>query len=152
MADIVSPEKRSQMMSGIKGKNTRPEMVVRKGLHKLGFRYRIHVSKLPGKPDLVFTRHKAVLFIHGCFWHGHDNCRLFKWPASRTDFWKTKINRNHEIDQIAVNNLLNNGWRVGIIWECSMRGKSKRIMDYIIRRTTSWLLSDKPYFQLRDRV
>ncbi len=150
MADIVSPEKRSQMMSGIKGKNTRPEISIRKELHRRGFRYRIHVKNLPGKPDLVFPKHKAVIFINGCFWHGHEDCRLFKWPATRTDFWETKINRNRELDRITLGNLHSKGWRVGIIWECSMRGNSKRTEDYIFRRTTVWLLSNKPYFQLRD--
>lgn len=152
MADIVSPEKRSQMMSGIRGKNTLPEMIIRKALHKLGFRYRINVRNLPGKPDLVFARYKAVIFIHGCFWHGHEDCRLFKWPSSRIEFWKTKIIRNRELDQAAVGKLLSEGWRVGVIWECSMRGKSKRTKDYIINRTTGWILSNKPYFQLRDGV
>jgi DNA mismatch endonuclease (patch repair protein) len=150
MADIVSPEKRSQMMSGIRGKNTKPEIAIRKALHKLGFRYRIHVKNLPGKPDLVFPKYNAVLFIHGCFWHGHEDCPLFRWPSSRTEFWKTKITRNRELDKTAVYKLRLDGWRVGSIWECSMRGKSKRTEDYIYRRTTVWLLSNKPYFQLTN--
>jgi DNA mismatch endonuclease, patch repair protein len=151
MADIVSPEKRSQMMSGIKGKNTKPEIAIRKELHRRGFRYRIHVKNLPGKPDLVFPKYNAVLFIHGCFWHGHEDCRLFKWPTSRIDFWERKINRNKELDQCSITRLHSEGWRVGIIWECSMRGNSKIKEEVIFRRTTEWLESNKPYFQLRDR-
>ncbi len=151
MADIVTLEKRSQMMSGIKGKNTKPEIAIRKELHKRGFRYRIHVKSLIGKPDLVFPKHKAVIFINGCFWHGHADCRLFKLPSSRTEFWKIKINRNRELDLNAVNKLHSDGWRIGVIWECCMRGKRKRTQDYIFSRTTAWLLSDKPYFQIRDR-
>lgn len=90
MADVVTPEKRSKMMSGIQGKNTKPELTIRKGLHALGFRYRLHGKTLPGKPDLVFPKYKAVIFIHGCFWHAH-HCHLFKWPSTRVDFWQEKI-------------------------------------------------------------
>ncbi len=151
MADIVSPEKRSQMMAGIKGKNTKPEIAVRMELHRRGFRYRLHVKNLPGKPDMVFPKYNAVLFIHGCFWHGHEECRLFKWPSSRTDFWEKKINRNRELDVKAVSKLHSEGWRVGVIWECAMRGRSKMTEEAIFRRTTTWIKSNKPYFQLRDR-
>lgn len=85
MTDIVDPQTRSRMMAGIRGKNTRPEMLIRSGLHRLGYRYRLHGAKLPGKPDLVFAKRKAVIFIHGCFWHGHD-CHLYRTPKSRTEF------------------------------------------------------------------
>jgi DNA mismatch endonuclease (patch repair protein) len=149
MADIVSSEKRSQMMAGIKGKNTTPELVVRKALHKKGFRYRINVKNLPGKPDIVFSKYRAVLFVNGCFWHGHD-CHLFKWPSSRADFWKNKITRNQEVDQIAIKKLLADRWRVGVIWECSLRGKRKRSFDYIVEETVKWLLSQNETFQIRD--
>ena len=94
MVDVVTPEKRSAMMSGIKGKNTKPEFIVRKALFKRGFRYTLHNKNLPGKPDLVFARYKAVVFVNGCFWHGH-NCHLFKWPKSNPEFWKEKITNNH---------------------------------------------------------
>lgn len=104
MADIVSPEKRSQMMAGIKGKNTRPELLLRRALHDRGFRYRLHAKNLSGKPDLVFQKHKAVLLVHCCFWHGHD-CHLFKWPSTRVDFGKQKIIRNQMIDKTAVEKL-----------------------------------------------
>src|SRR6476469_8441462 len=98
------------MMSGIRGKDTNPEMILRRGLHRRGFRFRLHGSELPGKPDLIFPRHRAVLFAHGCFWHGHG-CHLFKWPKSREQFWRTKIGQNCERDRIAVAKLRENGWR-----------------------------------------
>jgi DNA mismatch endonuclease (patch repair protein) len=97
MADVVTPDVRSRMMSGIRSTGTRPEMILRRGLHRAGFRYRLHVRNLPGKPDLVFPRYNAVIFAHGCFWHGHD-CHLFKWPSTRRDFWQAKIARNRVVD------------------------------------------------------
>lgn len=151
MADIVSPEKRSQMMAGIKGKNTKPELSIRKALHKRGFRYRVHAKNLPGKPDLVFPKYNAVLFIHGCFWHGHD-CHLFKWPGTRVEFWKQKITRNQLVDKTASDKLRDEGWRIGIIWECSLRGKTKRSFDYIVNETDKWLRSDAQQFQIRDQL
>jgi DNA mismatch endonuclease (patch repair protein) len=148
MTDIVTPEKRSLMMAGIKGKNTKPELVMRSGLHALGFRYRLHVKNLPGKPDMVFPKHNAVLFIHGCFWHGHD-CYLFKWPSSRIDFWTTKINRNKEIDQISIEKLRNAGWRVGIIWECSLKGKFRLPLASVIEECAQWLLSEHDILEIK---
>ena len=93
MNDVVDSATRSRMMSGIKGKNTKPELMVRSGLHRLGYRFRLHRKDLPGKPDLVFAKHRAVIFVHGCFWHYHD-CHLFKMPSTRREFWETKIGRN----------------------------------------------------------
>lgn len=148
MADIVSPEKRSLMMAGIKGKNTKPELAMRSGLHALGFRYRIHVKNLPGKPDLVFPKYKAVLFVHGCFWHGHD-CHLFKWPSSRVDFWTAKINRNKEIDQISIERLQNAGWRVGTVWECALKGKTRRALVDVIEECGQWLLSNSNTLEIK---
>ena len=92
-ADIVTPEIRSRMISGIRGQNTKPELAVRSQLHRIGFRFRVHCRDLPGKPDLVFRKHNAVIFVHGCFWHGHD-CHLFRWPTTRSEFWREKINSN----------------------------------------------------------
>lgn len=148
MADIVSSEKRSLMMAGIKGKNTKPELVIRSGLHALGFRYRIHVKTLPGKPDLVFPKYKAALFIHGCFWHGHG-CHLFKWPSSRIDFWTTKINRNKEIDQISVEKLQTAGWRVGTVWECSLKGKTRLPLADVIEKCGQWILSEQDTLEIK---
>lgn len=148
MADIVTPEKRSQMMSGIKGKNTKPELAIRLALHRSGLRYRLHDRKLPGKPDMVFPKYKAVLFVHGCFWHGHD-CHLFKWPSSREDFWKTKINRNQEVDHLNKEKLLREGWRVGTIWECAIRGKARQPFENVIHSSIQWLQSDEAIFEIR---
>jgi DNA mismatch endonuclease (patch repair protein) len=138
MTDIVSPEKRSQMMSGIRAKNTRPEMIVRRALHARGFRYRIHVKDLPGKPDLVFPRYKSVLFIHGCFWHGHD-CHLFKMPGTRTEFWQAKIQKNRENDAKAKAALAALGWRVLEVWECDLRATKKQDYEPVVARVSQWL-------------
>ena len=145
MVDIVSPEKRSQMMSGIRSKNTRPELIIRKHLHKKGFRYRLHVKNMIGKPDMVFPRYHAVIFIHGCFWHGHPDCHLFKLPKTRTEFWNDKINRNRKNDNNSICSLLNSGWRVAIVWECSIRGKNANIHD-VIEKIVEWLHSKQENF------
>src|SRR3989338_11116862 len=110
MTDIVSPAVRSRMMAGIRGKNTRPELLIRSLLHKSGLRFRIHKVSLPGKPDLVCRKYNAVIFIHGCFWHKH-NCHLFKWPLTRKEFWKIKIRSNKRNDIVNIVRLKKNGWR-----------------------------------------
>ncbi|MEO9904317.1 MULTISPECIES: very short patch repair endonuclease [Alphaproteobacteria] len=120
MADIVDKATRSRMMSGIKGKDTKPEMIVRRALHKAGFRYRLHVKDLPGKPDIVLPKYKTVIFVHGCFWHKHD-CKYFKWPKTRPDFWKEKIEANVRRDRASSKQLENTGWNVLTIWECELR-------------------------------
>ena len=127
-------------MSGIRGKNTRPELVLRSGLHRRGFRFRLHASDLPGKPDLVFPRHRAVLFAHGCFWHGHD-CHLFKWPESRADFWRTKIGENVQRDRVALEALRSAGWRTGEVWECAMKGRTRRSENEVMDLCEFWLRS-----------
>src|ERR1700710_1623924 len=124
MADVVSKDVRSRMMSGIRGKHTKPEMLVRRGLHGKGFRYLLHDKRLPGKPDLVFPKHRAVIFVNGCFWHGHD-CHLFKWPKSRKGFWRKKIERNHEVDKHALIAIKAAGWRYCVIWECALKSRYK---------------------------
>jgi len=139
MTDIVDKKTRSRMMSGIRGKDTKPELLIRKPLFARGFRYRLHDKRLPGKPDLVFPKYKAVIFIHGCFWHGHD-CHLFKWPKTRPEFWKKKINRNMEVDNNNYNKLKEKGWRVLTIWECSVKGKSKLPLNTVLDTTERWLL------------
>ncbi len=151
MADIVSSEKRSQMMAGIKGKNTNLEILIRTALHRKGFRYRIHCKNLPGKPDLVLHKYRAAIFIHGCFWHGHS-CHLFKWPSSKKEFWRKKITRNQELDKLALEKLTSAGWRVGVIWECAIRGKTKRNFEFVIKETSTWILSDIVNFNLRDNL
>lgn len=150
MADVVSPQKRSEMMAGIRGKNTKPEQFIRKALHRKGYRYRIHAAKLPGKPDLVLPKYNAVIIVHGCFWHGHD-CHLFKWPQSRTDFWKAKITKNRENDAKALNALEAMDWRILTVWECALKGKERLEPDQIIDQITCWLHSDDRFCEIRGR-
>ena len=140
LADVVKPEKRSQMMSGIGGKDTKPEIMVRKGLHAKGFRYLLHHRELPGKPDLVFPRYKSVILVNGCFWHGHS-CHLFKWPASRTKFWKQKITGTVERDNRNIRALENEGWRILTIWECALKGKTRLPVENVIEIASQWLSS-----------
>lgn len=120
MADTVDRATRSRMMSGIRGTDTRGEILIRKGLHARGFRYRLNVRTLPGKPDIVLPRHRTVVFFNGCFWHRHD-CPLFRWPKTREEFWRDKLGRNHARDQRVYHQLTESGWRVGIVWECGLR-------------------------------
>lgn len=127
-------------MSGIRSKNTKPEMQIRRSLHAAGFRYRLH-GKLPGKPDLVFPARKAVLFVNGCFWHGHD-CHLFRLPATRPEFWQAKIKGNVERDRSAVMSLRDSGWRVGTVWECALKGKTRRPANEVITDLAKWLCED----------
>ena len=150
MADIVSKEKRSEMMSGIRGKNTKPELLIRKGLHAKGFRYKLHVKDLAGQPDIVLPKYKAVIFIHGCFWHKHSSY-LFKMPSTRVDFWEKKLNRNVEKDKESLDKLKANGWRILIIWECAVKGRTKKPIDEIMDSIISWLKSDNKYFAIRGK-
>ena len=141
MSDIVDRNTRSRMMAGIKSTNTRPEMIIRRGLHHLGFRFRLHSKKLPGKPDLVLPKYGAVIQVQGCFWHGHD-CQLFKWPSTRKDFWQKKILGNIERDIRTNNKLRELGWRILSIWECSLKGKDRLPVEDVLTRSASWLRSD----------
>jgi DNA mismatch endonuclease (patch repair protein) len=148
MADVVTPDVRSRMMSGIRSTNTRPEMILRQGLHRTGFRYRLHDRKLPGKPDLVFPRYNAVIFAHGCFWHGH-NCHLFKWPSTRPEFWQAKIARNRVVDARSEAALTDQGWRLGIVWECALKGRARLKPSDVLGRCERWLESRKPRLEIR---
>lgn len=145
MVDVVDKATRSRMMSGIQGKNTKPELLVRKYLHGRGLRFRLHARELPGKPDLVFPKYKAVVFVHGCFWHGHE-CTLFKWPQTRAEFWKEKIVRNRANDKRAVTSLMTGGWRVCVVWECALR-KNNEDIDVLFGRIVDWLHGTVPYFE-----
>ena len=137
--DIVPSETRSRMMSGIRGKNTKPELIIRKALHRKGFRFRLYDKTLPGKPDIVLPKYHAVIQIQGCFWHGHD-CHLFKWPSSRPEFWKDKIEGNRERDIRNQEALLNLGWRIFTLWECALKGKTRLPFDQVVSLIESWLL------------
>lgn len=138
MADIVNAATRSRMMSGIKGKNTKPELVVRLGLHALGFRYRLHPKGIPGRPDLWLPKHNAAIFINGCFWHGHD-CSLFKVPATRQDFWWAKIEANRARDARVNELLAKAGTRRLEIWECAFRGPGRIGLEETLARAAEWL-------------
>lgn len=121
MADVHSKATRSYNMSRIKGSNTKPEMLVRKFLHSKGYRYRLHNKNLPGKPDLTLTKYKTVIFVNGCFWHGHHECKYFVIPKTQTDWWKDKIEKTKERDLTALNRLQQLGWKAIIIWECDLK-------------------------------
>lgn len=121
MVDIVSPAKRSQMMSGIKGKNSLPEMLVRKALFAMGHRFRLHRRDLPGTPDIAMPGRKIAIFVHGCFWHAHQGCKFAKTPSTRTDFWTAKLQGNVDRDRRAADKLAEMGWRVLNVWECCTR-------------------------------
>lgn len=120
MADVVSTAKRSEMMAGIRSKDTKPEMLIRRGLHERGYRFRLHRKDLPGKPDIVLPKYGAAIFVNGCFWHGHD-CHLFKWPKTREAFWRVKICGNVARDRAKTQALKVDGWKVGVLWECAVR-------------------------------
>lgn len=126
MTDTMTPEQRHRCMAAIKGKDTKPEMLVRKYLHSLGYRYGLHNKKLPGSPDLVLRKYKTVIFIHGCFWHGHEGCKYYRLPKTNEEFWQEKITRNRQRDQEAVRQLKEKGWNVIIIWECELKDRAKR--------------------------
>jgi DNA mismatch endonuclease, patch repair protein len=148
LSDIVDTATRSRMMSGIRGKDTRPELFLRKGLHARGFRFRLHDRKLPGRPDLAFPRRKAVIFVHGCFWHGHD-CHLFRWPSTREAFWQQKIEGNRERDARATEELRDAGWRVLAVWECALKGRLRLAPDQVLEQVSTWLRSGSSPAELR---
>jgi DNA mismatch endonuclease (patch repair protein) len=125
MTDRFSPAKRSRIMASISGKHTRPELLVRHAVSDLGFRYRLHYAELQGKPDLAFPALKKVIFVHGCFWHGHRRCPRSKYPSSRQEFWIPKLKSNAKRDRAITRALLKQGWRVLIVWECQTRDSEK---------------------------
>nr|WP_244621261.1 very short patch repair endonuclease [Bradyrhizobium symbiodeficiens] len=135
-------------MAGIRGKNTKPELVIRRGLHARGFRYVLHDNRLPGKPDLVFPKYRAVIFVHGCFWHGHS-CHLFKLPSTRREFWRKKINRNRQVDHSAIVAVKDAGWRIATVWECSLKGKTKLDPQHAMRALADWIISNKETITIR---
>lgn len=126
MADVMTPEQRSRCMAAVKGKDTKPEMIVRKYLFSRGLRYRVNNRKLPGSPDIVLRKYKTVVFVDGCFWHGHEGCKYFRLPKSNVDFWKQKIAMNIARDDANNVDLKHAGWNVIRIWECEIKTKAKR--------------------------
>ena len=127
MTDVHSKETRSYNMSRIKGKNTKPEMLVRRFLHTNGFRYRLHAKDLPGKPDIVLPKYKTIIFIQGCFWHGHYQCKYYVVPKTRTEWWLAKISSNKSKDDLNIAKLKQLGWKVIEIWECELKGMSRNL-------------------------
>ncbi len=134
LTDTLSQTERSERMSRIRGKNSVAEMRLRSLIHGMGFRYRLHVKTLPGTPDLVFPSRKAVIFMHGCFWHRHQDCRLARMPKSRVAFWREKLEANKRRDEENVKRLNELGWRVLVIWECQMKEKDLNEVSNVVRR------------------
>lgn len=122
--DIWDKKKRSEVMSKIRSKNTKPEILLRKALFSKGLRYRINYKKLPGKPDIVFPKYKTVIFVHGCFWHGHKNCKIAHIPKSNINFWKNKIEKNKERDGLNYERITHLGWKIVVVWECQISKKT----------------------------
>lgn len=149
MADVVDKSTRSRMMSGIRGKDTKPEKVIRSALHSAGFRYRVHASDLPGKPDLVFPKYKAVLLVHGCFWHRHPGCWWSTTPSSNSEFWSAKFAQNIQRDAQNILNLRKLGWRVAVVWECALRLPQK---DEVASTIGTWLESERRSLTLPQRA
>lgn len=148
MPDIVDAATRSRMMAGIRGKNTRPEIAIRRSLHAKGLRYRLHPRDVPGKPDMVFPRYRAAIFINGCFWHGHD-CHLFRMPSTRPEFWTAKILRNHTRDGEVRRQLAKKSWRWLTIWECAIRGKEALGLPAVTAAAAKWVRAGLPDADIR---
>jgi DNA mismatch endonuclease (patch repair protein) len=136
--DVLTREQRQYNMSRIRARNTKPELLLRRGLHGTGLRFRLHAAGLPGRPDLVFPRYRAVVLVHGCFWHGHD-CPLFKLPATREDFWAGKIASNRQRDERVASDLAVAGWRVLTVWECSLKGPSRLPLPKVIEKCAAFI-------------
>jgi len=149
MADVVDAATRSRMMSGIRGTHTKPERQIRSLLHRRGFRFRLHAKQMPGRPDIVLPRHRAVILVHGCFWHGHS-CPLFRLPATRPEFWKAKIDRNRQNDSRASAGLLAAGWRVATVWECALRGRTAMDEVDVADTLARWIRSDENSIELPE--
>ncbi|MER9955195.1 very short patch repair endonuclease [Mesorhizobium australicum] len=152
MADVVDPTTRSRMMSGIRGKNTKPEIAVRRLLHRSGLRYRLHTANLPGRPDIVFPSRRIALFVHGCFWHRHAGCYWCTTPSSNAEFWNAKFAGNIQRDEQAAEALRTAGWRVAVVWECGLRATS---IDDTTDRLLAWIKSgigdfESPLFRHRQ--
>lgn len=140
---------RSEMMSRIGAKNTVPELKIRRGLHQRGFRYRLHQKDLPGKPDIVLPRHKVVIMVHGCFWHGHRGCRYFRLPRSNADFWQSKIQKNRDRDDRQIGQLVGLGWRVLVIWECATLNHP---VEDLIDTTIEWMSGNASKYEIAEHT
>lgn len=135
MADVHNKSTRSYNMSRIRATNTKPELLVRRYLHALGFRYTLHNKKLPGKPDIILPKYKTIIFVHGCFWHGHNNCKYYVVPKTRTDWWLNKINTNKDNDVRATKALKKAGWKIIIVWECALKpAKLDKTLSVLLKK------------------
>jgi DNA mismatch endonuclease (patch repair protein) len=142
MTDVLTPEQRRLNMSRIRGRDTKPEMLVRRGLHARGLRYRLQDRKLPGRPDLVFPKYRVVILVHGCFWHGH-HCPLFRLPATRPEFWAAKISSNRRRDERSHEGLRALGWRILTIWECSLKGPARWPVGLLLDSCTEFIQGEE---------
>lgn len=146
--DVLTPQQRKRNMSLIRGRDTKPEMLLRRHIHATGLRFRLHASDLPGRPDLVFPRHRAVILVHGCFWHGHD-CPFFKLPSTRPDFWSAKISGNRIRDRRTTAALHASGWRVMTVWECSLKGPARMPLTEVINLCSTFVRGEVPHAELK---
>lgn len=149
MADIVDKATRSRMMAGIRGKDTKPELALRRALHARGFRYRLHAKDIIGRPDLVLPKYNAVIFVHGCYWHRHEQCRYATTPSTRREFWAAKFEANVRRDREVQSQLLKSGWRVATVWECALRAPSQ--VDAAAERLAAWLTRGTDALELGER-
>ena len=150
--DTLTPEQRRRNMQSVRAADTKPERLLRSALHALGLRFRLNVKELAGKPDLVFPKYAAAVFVNGCLWHGH-RCHLFKWPTTQPTFWRRKIEANTSRDKVAVGTLLQQGWRVLVIWECALRGPRRRPMIDLAMQCKAFITGKSPrYRQLRSSL
>ena len=149
MTDIVDKQTRSRMMAGIKGKDTKPELVLRRALHARGFRYRLHSKNVPGRPDLAFPKHHAIVFVHGCFWHRHEGCRYTTTPSTRPEFWQAKFDANVIRDAAIRDQLIETGWRVATVWECSLRKTDQ--LEATVELLAAWLTSNGRQLEVGEK-
>ncbi|MBA7486075.1 Very short patch repair protein [subsurface metagenome] len=149
MVDVVDKETRSRMMAGIRGRDTRPELGLRRALHRLGFRYRLHVSRLPGRPDIVLSRHRAIVEVHGCFWHRHNDCVFKTKPASNTEFWKRKFSDTIARDRRNQDALRRLGWRIAIVWECAIKAEGP---NAVANKVARWIVSKRSFREFGARA
>lgn len=148
MGDVVAPATRSRMMAGIRSRNTKPELALRSGLHQRGLRFSLRTA-LPGRPDIVLPRHRAAVFFHGCFWHGHEGCPLFRLPGTRTEFWKAKIEGNRTRDVRVLAELAELGWRIAVVRECSIRGVFRRDIAMVCDELAAWVRAgDRDFLEI----
>ena len=150
MADIVDRQTRSRMMAGIRGKDTKPELAIRRALHARGLRFRLHAKGMAGRPDLVLRKHRAVIFVHGCYWHRHEGCPFATTPASRPEFWSEKFLANVRRDLAVRGTLAGEGWRVAIVWECALR--QAPMVAKVAALVETWLVSDSCSLEVPERV